>query len=1085
MKTFPLFLRGLLLAQLLAIGNAFADPVLLAVQSRKTHGAAGQYSLPVAQGIPITGAITVEPRAMGAGHTIVFQFDTTITSANVNTVSVVNGNGNAVGSASASFSGQELTVVLSALPDNIRVTVGVTGINGVTDVTASAGFLIGDSNSSASVSASDLSALRVRSGQLVTQSNFIYDVNASGVINASDIVAVKGRLGFNIPTVPANVSVAFAGLGGGSIVSNPAGLNCSAPCTRSFNNNSSIVLTAVPNAVSAFSGWSGACTGTMASTTLMVANGSTCTATFTLLPQFPLTVVPAGTGSGNVTSSPPGINCSPTCTANFVQTTSITLTATPTPVSAFGGWSGTCTGTSLTTTFTMNASSTCTATFTPIVPSGAHPRIWLDTATMSRLTAAATGNSAEWVRLKSFCDTNTLPTFEYQGDEQFRFAGNFSLCYRVVLARSGAAAAAPYAQKAINVLQGTAHPLLNFTGYSTDSGYGIRNYVPAMALIFDWLYDSPLLTPALKTAIIGRIQNWMDFYALSGYAAAEPISNYNSGYVLGGVLAGIAVYGESAQANAVWTKGLALFDAGRQAFDLTMSGGHWVEGWNYGTGVYERYLQSASAMKTGTGQSTYISSNWLNNNVTFKVNALTPDGKFFYDDGLWSGDLQGDPRYNDVIAAGYAFGWGSINGQIARAYVNKVVAAGNPLTGLIQWNAFLFYDPTSQPYNLTQLSSSYHAVGTGVVSMRSDWSDPAATWGVVTAGGPHTSYQGEQDKDQGHFEIYKSAPLLIDAGHGLFGDIGIKNTLFHNTFTFEGRTDNVARSYEGQLSLSGVCPNPLATPVPPNPSTPGSDPIGVNAFIDAGSYVFTSGEFSAAYQSYEIFPSVCGSVPVTWMNRNTFYLRPNTFVIYDQVEKISNQPALVPKMHLHFPTQPTPLAADNRQMSLNNGAGRLQVSTVFPAANTSLLQFEAVNTMIGPGVANWHLSVRYTDPSPIYQKFLTVLRAGASVVSNTFPTITAITGTNATGTLITGLPVAESNKPVSVVFADNGTRTIPTSITYQYASVVLTQHYVAKLKPNSFYSLNSSVSGPNTMVTITENASGTKTDAAGVLAFAL
>jgi trimeric autotransporter adhesin len=51
-----------------------------------------------------------------------------------------------------------------------------------------------------------------------------------------------------------------------------------------------------------------------------------------------LTVTFAGTGSGTVVSSPPGLNCTATCGTAFVSGTTITLTATPN--GPFGGWLG-------------------------------------------------------------------------------------------------------------------------------------------------------------------------------------------------------------------------------------------------------------------------------------------------------------------------------------------------------------------------------------------------------------------------------------------------------------------------------------------------------------------------------------------------------------------------------------------------------------------------------------------------------------------------------------------------------------------------------------------------------------------------
>ncbi len=62
-----------------------------------------------------------------------------------------------------------------------------------------------------------------------------------------------------------------------------------------------------------------------------------------------LTVYLVGLGSGTVTSTPPGINCTGSgtgCTGNFVLNSTVTLTATP---AGFGGWSANCTPDTATT----------------------------------------------------------------------------------------------------------------------------------------------------------------------------------------------------------------------------------------------------------------------------------------------------------------------------------------------------------------------------------------------------------------------------------------------------------------------------------------------------------------------------------------------------------------------------------------------------------------------------------------------------------------------------------------------------------------------------------------------------------------
>lgn len=99
-------------------------------------------------------------------------------------------------------------------------------------------------------------------------------------------------------------------------------------------------------------------------------NGANQTFTTTGAPQptnRSLSVTRNGNGSGTVTSNPAGINCGNTCTANFANNSSVTLTATPANGSTFTGWSGACSGTG-TCTVTMNADRAVTATFSQQAP---------------------------------------------------------------------------------------------------------------------------------------------------------------------------------------------------------------------------------------------------------------------------------------------------------------------------------------------------------------------------------------------------------------------------------------------------------------------------------------------------------------------------------------------------------------------------------------------------------------------------------------------------------------------------------------------------------------------------------------------
>ncbi|HEY1799900.1 MAG TPA: alkaline phosphatase family protein [Terriglobales bacterium] len=160
------------------------------------------------------------------------------------------------------------------------------------------------------------------------------------------------------------------------MTSAPAGVNCPQTCAANFDSGTQITLTATPASGFSFSGWGGNCAGS--TTTCMMtasANGSV-TATFSSVQSPPpqqvqLTVIPAGAGSGVVSSVPAGINCPQTCTASFTSGTQITLTAAAGNTFAFNGWSGFCSGTGPCTA-TLNANSSVTATFAATLQSINH-----------------------------------------------------------------------------------------------------------------------------------------------------------------------------------------------------------------------------------------------------------------------------------------------------------------------------------------------------------------------------------------------------------------------------------------------------------------------------------------------------------------------------------------------------------------------------------------------------------------------------------------------------------------------------------------------------------------------------------------
>jgi endoglucanase len=166
---------------------------------------------------------------------------------------------------------------------------------------------------------------------------------------------------FNSSTTNYTLTVGKTGQGLGTVTSSPSGINCGSTCSASFSSGTTVTLTAAASSGSSFTGWSGACSGT-GTCTVSMSQARSVTANFNTASTFALSVSRAGTGTGTVTSNPSGINCGSTCSANYSNGASVTLSASAASGSTFAGWSGACSG-SGTCTVTMSAARSVTATF--------------------------------------------------------------------------------------------------------------------------------------------------------------------------------------------------------------------------------------------------------------------------------------------------------------------------------------------------------------------------------------------------------------------------------------------------------------------------------------------------------------------------------------------------------------------------------------------------------------------------------------------------------------------------------------------------------------------------------------------------
>ncbi len=130
---------------------------------------------------------------------------------------------------------------------------------------------------------------------------------------------------------------------GGTISASPAG---------SYTFGESVTLTAAPTTGYSFSSWTGNCTGTTSTCSLVMNSNMTVGANFQLIPVALTTNQSTG---GTISASPQG---------PYLYGNSVTLTATPAAGYLFSAWTGDCSGTTSPCSLVLNGNKTVGATFT-------------------------------------------------------------------------------------------------------------------------------------------------------------------------------------------------------------------------------------------------------------------------------------------------------------------------------------------------------------------------------------------------------------------------------------------------------------------------------------------------------------------------------------------------------------------------------------------------------------------------------------------------------------------------------------------------------------------------------------------------
>ncbi len=373
-------------------------------------------------------------------------------------------------------------------------------------------------------------------------------------------------------------------------------------------------------------------------------------------------------------------------------------------------------------------------------------------------------------------------------------------------------------------------------------GYPMRTFNPGLARVYDALLDSPLLTPTLKSEFYGVLNkqiDWCTNYCFENDGTGGQVGNYFIRGLLGGTLnTAYATDTDNPQASALKSQSNILLAQMCEGIAKYLPGGYGPQG-QYANGTTSDIVEFLSLYKSLTGLDLTPRLDWTGNVVPATIHATKPDIATFYDGGDWD-DLPATP----IIDGMQGFLTYQPNHTTA-PYARKLVTESGQTPA--SSGTVTDYRPV---YPL-----SYFGQGCPFYA-RSDWTS-SAVWMSLTSN--DTESVAHQHRDAGHFTIQRGADYLLkDAG-----GYGYTETLYHNTLLIDDR------NIPGYTAVSVY---------PPQQGWWGSESQ-LTKHADAGSYAYAQADFGPSYLNND---EVSNSV--TRALRSIVFLRPATFVVFDQIQ---------------------------------------------------------------------------------------------------------------------------------------------------------------------------------------------------------
>lgn len=606
-----------------------------------------------------------------------------------------------------------------------------------------------------------------------------------------------------------------------------------------------------------------------------------------------------------------------------------------------------------------------------------------------------------------------------------------------------------------------------------DSGYGSRYFGLTYAFLLDWLDGYSGLTQTIKNEMYELIKAYWDQCAgtnITGYSAynwPNNIGNYTAGHTIFKVCSGILlkdVYPEYYDTAVAEFKTVATFFR-----DVVRNSGIMPEGTkNYSTGMVSAYAECLLAFKTKTTEDMSPYMSFFENCAPAYYLMLNNGGNFSMDDGFvdsWPVIFAS----STLAVLQELFGKGSYQSKCVAAIFAKRVPsfyAGTQPT-VFYWKKFA-YHKADETFTDAELPK---AMGNTYLLVKSDnTSNGTSVW---MSSGPYYNNILYQRTDQGSLRISRNMPLLVTSEYNLKGLwYGVYPTQVHQNYcTVHGRTqDSNIQQYHYNIGMQETS---SSVKFPTNFLNTNSE-YGLSHYQNETSWCFGRVPYRTAYFTN---PQQTTGPFINRIARSVLFVRPGLVFVFDAFTQDASEPNSYIKTHWQFPLEAgSPVTSNsNRDIQVTYSPSKLWGHASYPTTygENTVAEFDG----------RWRNTYKwsYTPPSITNKQFfLTVFRAG-DVTGFSDPSYTDFTDTNVYGCLVSNLTSSEGTQ-VCGIYVDNGTDTVPTSISYSVAQTGSCMHYIAGLKPNTSYTVTESLVAGTASVSVVEGA-GVTAGSGGVLSF--